>query len=320
MKNVLITGGTGFVGSHLIRAIFNSHKVVVVDDLSNSSLANLGHENGDIRRNVVFLRENILNKSAIESVLEKEDIDTCIHLAARISVQESIKNPTFTVETNILGTHILLDCCARKSVKNFVFASTGAVYGEPKKLPITELDELNPISPYGASKASGEALVSCYRNTGKIPNAISLRFFNIYGKRQNPEYAGVITKFAERLSQGLSPIIYGNGEQTREFVSVNDVINAIILAANSQNFSVSPIFNVATGIPISINELAKMMIKASGMKIEPIHEDERIGDIRNAQVDTAKIRDNLGFRPKTQLEDGLRSLFSEFTPQRLVLK
>ena len=224
------------------------------------------------------------------------------------------------METNILGTHILLDCRARKSVKNFVFASTGAVYGEPKKLPITELDELNPISPYGASKASGEALVSCYRNTGKIPNAISLRFFNIYGKRQNPEYAGVITKFAERLSQGLSPIIYGNGEQTREFVSVNDVINAIILAANSQNFSVSPIFNVVTGIPISINELAKMMIKASGMKIEPIHEDERIGDIRNAQVDTAKIRDNLGFRPKTQLEDGLRSLFSEFTPQRLVLK
>ena len=320
MKNVLVTGGAGFVGSHLIRAIFNSHKVVVIDNLSNSSLDNLGPENGNIRRNVIFHRQNILNKAAIEGVLEKEDIDTCIHLAARISVQESIKNPSSTVETNILGTHILLDCCAKKSVKNFIFASTGAVYGEPKKLPITELHELNPISPYGASKASGEVLVSSYRNTNKIPNAISLRFFNIYGKRQNPEYAGVITKFAERLSQGLSPIIYGNGEQTREFVSVNDVINAIILAANSQNLRVSPVFNVATGIPISINELARMMINASGKKFEPVYQDERIGDIKNARVDTSKIRANLGFRPKTLLEDGLQSLLSEFTPQKLILE
>lgn len=320
MNHVLITGGSGFVGSHLIRAIYNTNKVVVVDDLSNSLLANLGPENGEIRRNVVFHRENILNKAALEGILEKEDIDTCIHLAARISVQESIMNPSPTVETNILGTHLLLECCAKKSIKNFVFASTGAVYGEPKKLPITELHELNPISPYGASKASGEILVSSYRNTNKIPNAISLRFFNIYGKRQNPEYAGVITKFAERLSQGLSPIIYGNGEQTREFVSVNDVINAIILAANSQNLRVSPVFNVATGMPISINELARLMIKVSGIEIEPVYQDERIGDIKNAQVDTAKIHDNLGFRPKTILEDGLRSLFSEFMTQRHILE
>jgi UDP-glucose 4-epimerase len=319
MENVLITGGTGFVGSHLVRAIYKNAHVVIVDDLSNSSLANLGPEDGEIRQNVVFHRQSIINRSVIEDILEREHIDTCVHLAAKISVQESIRNPGPTVETNILGTHLLLEACASKSVKNFILASTGAVYGEPKTLPIHEHQELNPISPYGASKAAGEVLVSCYRNTGKIRNAISLRFFNIYGERQNPEYAGVITKFAERLSDGLAPIIYGDGEQTREFVSVGDIVRAIIMATRGENIGVSPVFNVATGIPISINELANLMIKLFRIDVQPIYEEERIGDIKHASVDIHKIHDALGFNPETPLAEGLGLLLSQFTKQRIVV-
>jgi UDP-glucose 4-epimerase len=320
MNTVLITGGAGFVGSHLVAAIYDSKRVIVIDDLSNGSLRNLGPEKGEIRRKIVFYHQSILNAAALEDILKKEDIDTCIHLAARISVQDSIVNPGSTVTTNILGTHLLLEACARRSVKNFVFASTGAVYGEPKKLPIVEHDELNPLSPYGASKVSGEALVSSYRNTNKIPNALSLRFFNIYGKRQSPQYAGVITKFAERLSKGLPPIIYGDGEQTREFVSVNDVVNAIVLAAGSKKIDVTPVFNVATGIPITISDLARLMTKEFRVDIDPIYEDERIGDIKNAKVDITKIRETLGYKPQTILHEGLRSMLSELIPQGVALK
>lgn len=319
MENVLITGGTGFVGSHLVRELYKKNNVVVVDDLSNSSLANLGSEDGEIRQNVVVHRQNIINKSAIEDILERGHIDTCVHLAAKISVQESIRNPGPTVETNILGTHLLLEACANKSVKNFILASTGAVYGEPKTLPILEHHELNPISPYGASKAAAEHLVSCYRNTRKIRNAISLRFFNIYGERQNPEYAGVITKFAERLSNGLPPIIYGDGEQTREFVPVRDIVRAIIAATRGENISVSPVFNVATGIPISINELANLMIKLFGIDVQPIYKEERVGDIKHASVDIRKMHYALGLNPKTPLEEGLGSLLSHFTKQRIIV-
>jgi len=319
MENVLITGGTGFVGSHLVRAIYKNAKVVVVDDLSNSSLTNLGPEDGEIRQNVIFHRQNIVNKLAIEDILESEQIDTCIHLAAKISVQESIKNPGPTVETNILGTHLLLEACSNKSVKNFILASTGAVYGEPKTLPIIEHHELNPISPYGASKAAAEALVSCFRNTGKIPNAISLRFFNIYGERQNPEYAGVITKFAERLTEGRAPVIYGDGKQTREFVSVRDIVRAIISATRGENIDVSPVFNVATGTPISINELALLMIKIFEIDVKPIYEDERTGDIKHASVDIHKIHNALSFDPEASLEEGLTSLLSQFAKQRVMV-
>jgi len=206
-----------------------------------------------------------------------------------------------------------LQACSTNKVKNVVFASSAAAYGEPKKLPISEDHILDPLSPYGASKVAGEVLVSSYGNFGNIQNAISLRFFNVYGEGQTLEYAGVITKFAERLSKGLRPIIYGDGEQTRDFVSVNDVVNAILLAAESENkisssSAAAHVFNVASGKSISINDLAKMMIRISGLDLEPLYEEERKGDIKYAVVDTAKTKSILGFAAKQELEPGLKQL------------
>ena len=181
-------------------------------------------------------------------------------------------------------------------------------------MPISEGHILNPLSPYGTSKLAGELLVSSYGNFRKIRNAISLRFFNVYGEGQTLEYAGVIAKFAERLSKGLRPIIYGDGQQTRDFVSVSDVVDAILLTMESDNkifSSLSPgdrVFNVASGKSISINDLAKTMIRISGLDLQPLYEEERRGDIKNAVADMTKAKNILRFEAKEELETGLKQL------------
>ena len=200
----------------------------------------------------------------------------------------------------LMGRLTLLEACSKNNVNNFVFASSAAVYGEPKNWPISESHILNPLSPYGASKVAGEALVSCYRNLNQIQNTLSLRFFNIYGKGQSPQYAGVITKFTERLSQRLPPIIYGDGNQTRDFISVNDVVNAILLAAklndedNSNNAS-NMTLNIATGRPIRIKDLARLMIKIFRSDLDPIFLEAKKEDIVNNYADITKSKEQLGF-------------------------
>ena len=149
----------------------------------------------------------------------------------KISVPESITNPGDTIDVNIKGTFNVLEACSKTNVKNLVFASSSAVYGESKKSPIPEKEQLDPLSPYGASKIAGEALVSSFKNTEKIQNAVSIRIFNVFGEGQSFGYAGVITKFAERLSASLPPVIYGNGDQTRDFIFVDDVVSVIVLSA-----------------------------------------------------------------------------------------
>ena len=308
MDHILVTGGAGFIGQHLLKRLAQLDcKVTLIDNLSNANA------NFQIY-NFSFHKEDIRNRVSVSDIFKCEEIDTCIHLAARISVPESITNPFDTLDTNILGTLNVLEACSKNGVDNFIFASSAAVYGQPKKLPISEDHILNPLSPYGVSKVAGEMLVSSYGNFGKIHNAISLRFFNIYGEGQTLEYAGVISKFAERLSKGLRPIIYGGGQHTRDFVSVNDVVDAILLAMSSDNkisSSLPPaphVFNVASGKPISINDLAKSMIRISGLDLQPLYEEERKGDIINAVADTTKAKKFLGFSAKEELQTGLRQL------------
>jgi UDP-glucose 4-epimerase len=209
------------------------------------------------------------------------------------------------VDVNVKGTLSILDACANNNVKSFVFASSAAVYGNAKLLPIREDYSLEPLSPYGASKVSGEALVTSYKGSGKIKNAISLRFFNVYGEGQSSQYAGVITKFAERLSKGLPPVIFGSGIQTRDFVSVNDVVNAIMKAAQADD-GISGIFNIGTGRPVSINELARKMIEAFNLDLEPTYAEAKKGDIEHSYANITKSREIFGFTPANTIESSLK--------------
>lgn len=315
--------------------------MVVIDNLSNSSIQGL-HEfisaNNDegaqrTREDRLSLHHvDIRNEDDVDRVFKREgDVDVCIHLAARISVIDSLRDPDSTFATNVKGTQNILSSASQADARSLVFASSAAVYGTPKRLPISEEDPTNPISPYGKSKLLGEQLVNKYSSKFKI--ATSLRIFNAYGIGQTLGYAGVITRFAHQISNHHPPIIYGDGNQTRDFVSVDDVIRSIEIAAgisdagikdrsllnefgrsNGSAFLDSNVFNVGTGIPTTISELARLMVDlmagSDSQFLQPIHENGIEGDIRDSIADTKRSRLTLGFCFKDDVRSGLHKLFS----------
>jgi UDP-glucose 4-epimerase len=317
MKNILVTGGAGFIGVQVLKKLLSSkvNKIIVIDNLSNAN-----SEFSDCilkkqsEKTLSFYKEDVRNKKGILDILKGESIDTCIHLAALVSVLNSITNPEYTVDVNINGTFNILDACSRMKVRNFIFSSSCAVYGQSMKLPLSEENPLEPLSPYAASKAAGEVLVSSYRKTKKIRNAVSLRFFNVYGKNQNPQYAGVITKFVKRLAKGLAPTIYGDGEQTRDFIHIDDVVEAIVLSVSvkaGRNDELSSYtFNVGTGYPTSVNELAHKMIEIFGLNREPVYRRAQVGEMRYCYADTTKSRKFLNFVARETFESKLSQIVS----------
>ncbi|MDP9290445.1 MAG: SDR family NAD(P)-dependent oxidoreductase [Thermoproteota archaeon] len=339
MYNVLVTGGAGFIGHHLVKRLSSMDcKITIIDNLSNANSIFLHKIKSAIQasrvsrsrfvslndneiNDVSFYAEDIRNKDALIDIFKSEEIDTCVLLTAKISVPESITNPGDTIDVNIKGTLNVLEACSKADVKNLVFASSSAVYGEPKILPISEKQQLDPLSPYGASKIAGEALVSSFRNTGKIQNAVSIRIFNVFGEGQSFGYAGVITRFAEQLLAGLPPVIYGNGDQTRDFIFVDDVVSAIALSAavadkKLEEKSPSPypsfyahILNVGTGKAVKIRDLAQMMIKIFNLDFEPIFAEARKGDIVNSLADIRRLETVLGFVPSGEIEPYLKQMF-----------
>jgi UDP-glucose 4-epimerase len=337
MHNVLITGGAGFIGHHLVKKLSTMDcKITIIDNLSNAnriflhtiksavqassiSTSRFVRLNANGIKDVSFYAEDIRNKEALFDIFKSEEIDTCVHLASQISVPDSITNPGNTIDVNIKGTFNVLEACSRVDVKNLVFASSSAVYGEAKTLPISEKEQLDPLSPYGASKIAGEALVSSFRNTGKIQNAVSIRIFNVFGEGQSIEYAGVITKFAERLSVRLPPVVYGDGNQTRDFIFIDDVVSAIMLSAavqdkkqdekSSSDPSSHIILNVGTGKAIKIRDLAKMMIKIFDLDLEPVFAEARRGDIVNSLAKISMLETILGFVPSHEIEPSLKQMF-----------
>lgn len=332
MQKILVTGGAGFIGHHLVNGLSSVNcKIVIIDNLSNANHDFLNLIKSAIRSKtntstssryiilysgnnpVSFYAEDIRNKEALVDIFRKEAIDTCIHLAAKISVPESITNPGDTIDVNIKGTFNVLEACSIAGVKNFIFASSSAVYGDPKVLPISEEQPLDPLSPYGASKISGEALVSSFRNTGKIQNAMSIRIFNVFGEGQSAQYAGVITKFAERLSAGLAPVIYGDGNNTRDFIFIKDVVRAIVLSATTTNITNQEksgihTLNLGTGTALRIRDLANMMIKSFNLNLDPVFAETRYGDITNSLADTKKLSNALGFVPSHKIEPSLKQM------------
>ena len=262
-----------------------------------------------------FYTADIRDAKAIKDIFLNEKADTCIHLAAKISVADSIKNPDETMEINLKGTQNVLEASYISKVKNFVFASSAAVYGDVRALPISETNTLKPLSPYGTSKMLAEQHVLNYNKLKKVQNTASLRIFNVYG-HGNTSQSDVISKFALRLSNGLPPIIYGNGNYTRDFVSVDDVTNAMILSIkameNKDNdiHSSSPVFNIGSGTGTSINEIASKMIALSGLELEPIYKkgDQESGVILHSYADTTKAKNILQFVAKKRLEVGLSEI------------
>ncbi len=303
---VLVTGGAGFIGSHVVdRLVKDGYKVKVLDNLSSGKLDNIqGHLSS---KRVDFVKGDIRDVSFVRKSFE--GIDTIIHMAALVSVPLSIENPTLTFDINLLGTLNMLRTSIEKHVNRFVFISSCAVCGDPASLPVSEKTEAHPISPYAESKLIGERYCLGFSERQMLRSVV-LRFFNVYGPRQGMnEYSGVITRFIERCKNKLPMTIYGDGFQTRDFVNVEDVARAVSISVKSKVDG--EVFNIGSGHATSINELAKTILELADIDLEICHEKPRSGDIRASYADISKARKLLGYKPQVSLREGLRCLVQE---------
>ena len=295
----IVTGGAGFIGSHLTKFLINNgHDVIVIDDLSRGSMNNLH----DIKNKIDFRQLDISNYNSIQNVTEK--INGIFHQAALGSVPQSFQEPNEYYKVIAIGTENILKLAKKLDCK-VVYASSSSVYGNQTKFPISEDAEKTPLNPYGESKLQAEKFAQKYAQDNV--KVIGLRYFNVFGIGQNPNYAGVIPKFIERLLEHKPPIIEGDGTQVRNFVYIDDVVRANWMAFVS---SVDHAFlNIATGITTSVNDLAKIMINLAGQKLEPEYVDSRHGDIRKSQADTSLAKKLIGWEPVFSLEEGLKEIF-----------
>jgi len=297
-----VTGGAGFIGSHLVKALVKAgHQVRVLDNLFTGSIENLA----DVLNTIEFVRGDVRDYGTVESAVRS--VDAVVHLAALIDVAESVEKPDLYFDVNVRGTYNVVK--ASRSAGTFVFASSSAVYGEPIRVPIPEDHPLMPKSPYAASKVSGEAFVQAFANQYGFRPVI-LRLFNVYGPKQSRAYAGVIIEFIRRVSRGEPPVIFGDGEQTRDFIHVSDVVEAIMLSF--RNEEARGVFNIGSGEGITINHLASLILKLMGREnLKPIYAQSRPGDIRNSVADITKAKRKLGFNPKVELKLGIKELISQ---------
>ena len=295
----VVTGGAGFIGSHLAKFLVkNNHEVLIIDNLIRGTLNNID----EIKDDVEFYKVDISNYNEIDAVVDS--VDGIFHEAALASVPQSFKEPERYQEVNAIGSENIFKLGEKHNAK-IVFASTSSVYGDQTKFPVNENAQTNPLNPYGQSKLEAEKFASKYAAKGL--RVIGLGYFNVFGIGQNPEYAGVIPKFIERISQNKPPIIEGDGNNIRSFTFVDDVVQANILAFQS---NVNHEFiNIASEDMTSINELAEKMIKMSGLNLKPIYDEPRKGDIKKSNADISKAKELLKWNTKITLEEGLKKIF-----------
>ena len=298
---ILITGGAGFIGKHLVKYLLEKgENVSILDNFSNSDKKStiLFEKNG-----VKIFEGDITNFDDVSKATKDQEI--VIHLAAKISVLESIKNPAETFRINVNGTKNLLTICKNNNIKKVIIASSAAVYGEGEKgIKLKEETKKKPISPYGESKMKMEEEIK----KNNEMNCIILRFFNIYGIGQTSEYAGVITKFLEKIKKNQSLTITGDGTQIRDFVSISDVICSI---NDAIGYNKSGIFNIASGNKITINELANLMIELSGKKLDIKNMADKQGEIKYSQANILLAKQKLGYVSKINLKEGIKKLLEK---------
>jgi len=295
MQKILITGGLGQVGSYLVDALHEKAKITVLDNYSSTTREAVPPE-------VNVIKGDVKDRMAADLVNQN---DVVIHTAAQISVTASMKDPLFDAQNNVFGTLNLLEAARRSSISKFIYISSAAVYGDPINVPITESHPQDPLSPYGVSKLSGEKYCMMYNKAFGLPSCC-IRSFNIYSPRQDPgnPYSGVISRFIEKARAGQSPVIFGDGTQTRDFISVHDIVDIIKLLLEKEDAN-GHVFNAGTGNSITVSELANMVLETFDVDVPVRYMPERPGDIKYSCSDISKARKILGFEPKVSLREGL---------------
>jgi len=303
-KKILVTGGAGFIGSHIVDRLINEgYEVVIVDDLSAGKTEN-------INKNAKFYKLDI-QAPELEAIFKKVRPDYVNHHAAQIDVRRSVSDPVFDAKINVLGTINILQNCVKYKVKKIIFASSGgAIYGEQEIFPAPETHPLKPISPYGITKLIGEHYLYYYKTVYGLDYA-ALRYANVYGPRQDPfGEAGVVAIFIQKMLRGEQPLINGDGKQTRDFVYVGDVVQANI-SAMTDNISDS-IFNIGTGIETSVNQIFNNLKKIVNVSIEEMHGPPKQGEQRRSVIDITKSKKILHWEPKVSIIDGLKKTCDYF--------
>ena len=294
-----VTGGAGFIGSHISKLLLEkNHEVLVLDNMHTGRKENLHNSN-----KLEFLQVDVRDYALLENHLY--DIDGIFHEAGLTLVPESFEKPKEYYDVNVNGTENIFKISKKLGVK-VVYASSSSVYGKTEKIPIKEDDPKNPINPYGKTKVEKDNLAKKFSKKGI--SIIGLRYFNVFGKGQTGTYAGVITKFLECLKNNTAPIIYGDGKQVRDFISVEDVASANLQAMLSD--IQCGFFNIGTGRPTTILELAELMIRISNYDLKPVFEEPRKGDVKLSQADLANTQKYLDWHSEIKLEDGLRKLMN----------
>lgn len=304
----LVTGGSGFIGSHLVDAILQrGDEAVVLDDLSTGRRENLAHLAG--KPGLRVLDASLLDAEALGEALA--GVEVVLHQAAIPSVPRSVEDPLGTNDANIKGTLLLLEQARHRGVRRVVLASSSSVYGNAREAVKHEGLELRPLSPYAVQKATLELYARAYSAMHGL-DTVCLRYFNVFGERQNArsQYAAAIPAFVSAVLVGRSPTVFGDGEQTRDFTHVSNVVRANLLAADSgRQFRGDPI-NIACGERISVNAVIGLIGELLGQKVEPTYLPERVGDVRDSLASIERARSELGYEPQTGLREGLGLVIS----------